>query len=107
MSSNDSNSNKAVADVYSGDVAKSDSHRSLGNFIFRIEADADPDAFSRIAGVFNFANKAIEAAKIERGDVDMLTFQIEIMDIAPTLAESLHRKLSQLTAVRVVAITRK
>jgi Mg2+/Co2+ transporter CorC len=107
MSSNDSNSNKAIADVYSGDVAKSDSHFALGNLLFFIEADADPDAFSRIAGVFNFANKAIEAAKIERSDVDTLTFQIEIMDIAPTLAESLHRKLSQLTAVRVVAITRK
>jgi hypothetical protein len=107
MSSNDSNSNKVIADVYSGDVAKSDSHCSLGNFIFLIEADADPDAFSRIAGVFNFTNKAIEAAKIERGDADTLTFEIEIMDIAPTLAESLHRKLSQLTAVRVVEITRK
>jgi hypothetical protein len=105
MSSNDNNS-KVIADVYSGDVAKSDSHFALGNFLFFIEADADPDAFSRIAGVFNFANKAIEAAKIERGDAETLTFQIDIMDIAPTLAESLHRKLSQLTAVRVVGITR-
>jgi hypothetical protein len=107
MSSNDNNSNKVIADVYSGDVAKPESHCPLGNFLFFIEADADPDAFSRIAGVFNFANKAIEAAKIERGDADTLTFQIEIMDIAPTLAESLHRKLSQLTAVRVAEIARK
>jgi hypothetical protein len=107
MSSNDSSSKPVVADVYSGDVAKSDSHFSLGNFFFFIEADADPDAFARIAGVFNFANKPIEAAKIERGDADTLTFQIEIIDIAATLAESLHRKLSQLTAVRVVEITRK
>lgn len=107
MSPNDSNSMKVIADVYSGDVAKSDSHFSLGDFFFFIEADADPDTFSRIAGIFNFANKAIEAAKIQRGGADTLTFQIEIMDIAPTLAESLHRKLSQLTAVRVVEITRK
>jgi hypothetical protein len=107
VSSNDGNSSKVIADVYSGDVAKSDSHCSLGDFFFFIEADASPDTFSRIAGVFNFANKAIEAAKIGRGGADTLTFQIEIMGIAPTLAESLHRKLSQLTAVRVVEITRK
>jgi hypothetical protein len=105
MTTNDRS--KQIADVYSGDIAKSDSHFSLGNFLFFIEADADPDTFSRIAGVFNFANKAIDSATVGRGSADIMTFKIEIADIAATLAESLHRKLSQLTAVSIVEVTRK
>jgi hypothetical protein len=49
-----------AAHGYAGDIAElqSSTDATSSIFLFRIEADTEPDAFARVANIFNIANTA-------------------------------------------------
>ena len=96
----------SIADVYSGDVSSTDvADRSNGAVhIFKIEAEAQPGAFGRIANIFNIANLAPNRANLEfDNNTESLRIEIEI-SVQPNIADSLRRKLTQLTEVIQVGV---
>jgi hypothetical protein len=96
-----STSNTTTADVYAGDVA---SHTPLdgsakARFLFLIEADAEPGTFARIANVLNIANTAPDRVTLEfNKSARTLSLDIELT-IGLLTAQSIQRKLTQLTDV--------
>jgi hypothetical protein len=95
-------------DLYSG------SDNSHGNgplsrvpcaFRFRVEADADPDVLARVANQLNIANMAPAMASLAMREDGTVLIQIEFNAITAALAESIHRKIEQLTCVRTVKST--
>jgi hypothetical protein len=91
----DSSDKVALADVYAGDT---------GTFRFLIEADADSDAFGRVANLFTIANVAPQCVRIERRGSERLSFCADIAGISGTTADSIRRKLAQLTSVASVEL---
>src|SRR6202040_3686311 len=95
-----------TADVYAGDTSRLSSADSANRGIhrFTIEADAEPGTFARIANVLNVANIAPNRVVLERKDDDRtLSVTIELQ-VALSTAESIQRKLAQLTDVIHVAL---
>lgn len=93
-----------MADVYAGDtdlrnVAQANGiHRSC----FTVLAESEPGTFARIVNVLNIANTAPHRVTLERGcDERNLQISIEIM-VALSTAQSIQRKLAQLTDVMAV-----
>lgn len=93
------NDRPATADVYAGDTTALPPGSGAGSrvFVFRIEADAEPDAFARIASVFNIANTAPERVSLGRGAAGQLSISVEIELAREVTAEMIRRKLEQLT----------
>lgn len=93
-----------MADVYAGDTSAihpvEDGETRV--YTFAIEADADPDVLSRIAGVCNLANVAPRRLLFERGPRGQATARVEMTGISAATADSILRKLLQLTSVTAV-----
>jgi hypothetical protein len=93
------------ADVYAGDTTALDAPtgRPARNFLFLIEAECEPHVLARVAGIFNIANVAPQSANLVRLSSSVLTISVAI-EIGQTTAESIRRKLEQLTCVLSVAL---
>jgi hypothetical protein len=102
----DSSDKVALADVYAGDTGKDRSvpDADTGTFRFLIETDADADAFGRVANLFTIANVAPQCVRIERLGFERLSFCVDISGISGTTADSIRRKLAQLTPVTSVEL---
>jgi hypothetical protein len=93
-----------IADVYTGDIAPTsgiDAPR-IAPYVFTIEAEAGPGTFARIANVLGIANVAPSRVVLE---LDKATETLHIdaeLCIGPQIADSLRRKLCQLTDVTEV-----
>jgi hypothetical protein len=91
----------STADVYAGDIAV---HPRLdgsveGGYCFHIEADAEPGTFARIANMLNIANTAPDRVTLEFNRTDgTLSMDIEL-NVSRATAQSIQRKLTQLTDV--------
>ena len=91
-----------TADVYAGDDALRDGGvpvEPAGGFEFHIRADPDPDVLSRIANQLLFANTAPWHLDLAHGADGVLTVRVEMRGIAAAVAESIRRKLMQLTCI--------
>jgi len=95
----------AVADVYAADTAsvQSDAGADGRCYIYAIEADADPDVLSRIACVCNLANIAPRRVSLVRPAGECVKIDIELDGISESTADSIRRKLLQLTCVTSVS----
>jgi|SRR5450432_2287735 len=99
--------NTPQADVYAGDtLALDQSACSTGDiFFFEIEADADPDVFGRIANLFNLANVAPLSASLRRPSSGEVRVSVSLSLVSRHAAESIRRKLDQLTCITSVELT--
>lgn len=97
----------AVADVYAADlgVPGSSSEHAGTVFVFVIEADAQPDVLARVASVFNLANRVPVSATLRQESIERVHIDIDMTQIAPSVADSIRRKLLQLTCVTAVEMT--
>lgn len=97
----------AVADVYAADlgVPGSSNEDAGAVFVFVIEADAQPDVLSRVASAFNLANRPPLAATLRRESLEQVHIVIDMAQITPSVADSIRRKLLQLTCVTAVEMT--
>jgi hypothetical protein len=88
-----------AADVYPGDISTVTSSSKAGYalYLFRIEADPEPDVFARVAGVFNVANIAPRRATLRRELPDTVYITVAIELSGPVSADMIRRKLEQLT----------
>jgi hypothetical protein len=89
-----------AADVYAGDVADPNSSSDTGAslFLFRIEADPEPDVFARVAATFNIANIAPRRASLRRGSPGTVSIMVAIELTGAGIADLIRRKLQQLTS---------
>jgi hypothetical protein len=89
-----------TADVYAGDTSSPSTAASGGATVFfNIEADAEPGTFARIANVLNISNTAPRRVILELKENDRtLSVYIELR-VGLNTAQSIERKLSQLTDV--------
>ncbi len=96
----------AIADVYAGDIDSSSAARTLEGqvFAYRIEADAEPDVLARIAGICNLANVAPLRVNLQRSAQGGVEVDIELDGISAATADSIRRKLLQLTCVNAVSL---
>jgi hypothetical protein len=96
-----------AADVYAGDITTLDpaAGSSSLHFLFVIEAECEPHVLARVAGIFNIANVAPHSANLTRRSSSQLTISIA-MEIGQATAESIRRKLEQLTCVLSVSLLR-
>jgi hypothetical protein len=95
-----------TADVYAGDTTALDpppGGRPIRHFLFVIEAECEPHVLTRVAGIFNIANVAPESANLTRRSSSELTISV-VMEIRQGTAESIRRKLEQLTCVLSVGL---
>lgn len=95
-----------TADVYAGDTTALDpppGSRPIRHFLFVIEAECEPHVLTRVAGIFNIANVAPESANLTRRSSSELTISV-VMEIGHATAESIRRKLEQLTCVLSVVL---
>ena len=97
----------AIADVYAGDLAQSRASAldSAQAFAYRIEADAEPDVLARIAGICNLANSPPRRVALERTAGGGVLMEIDLDGISSHTADSIRRKLLQLTCVTSVSLT--
>jgi hypothetical protein len=88
-----------AADVYAGDTTAltSSADTRTNIFLFRIQADAEPDAFARVAGIFNIANTAPRRVALRRTAPDQLNMSVAIELPLDSTADMIRRKLTQLT----------
>lgn len=94
----------AVADVYAADTAAT-VHAVAGTvYAYDIRADIEPDALARVAGVCVAANVAPRHMNLVR-TAGEIRVRIELCDITAATADSIRRKLAQLTCVNSVALT--
>jgi hypothetical protein len=95
-----SSDHSPTADVYAGDTTSLGRAGSNGVVhVFTIEADAEPGTFARIANVLSIANRAPSRVGLElKGEGMGFTMQVELAVGAGT-AQSIQRKLAQLTDV--------
>ncbi len=92
-------------DVYGGDDHLSESRgddQSGRSFIYRIVADADPDVLLRTASQLLLANRAPYRVAMSPSKGDSVIIDAELRDISELVAESIRRKLRQLTCVASV-----
>jgi hypothetical protein len=92
----------AVRDVYAGDddqARASVDGVPRTDVLFVVEADPDPDALARIAGVVGLANQAPAGGRIVTGPSGRLTVSLEIADVPEATRDLIRRKLLQLTCV--------
>jgi hypothetical protein len=71
-------------------------------YAFSVDADPDPDVLSRIAAVCNLANVAPRRLSFERNADAGVQVSIELDGISASTADSIRRKLMQLTCVNRV-----
>lgn len=89
-------------DVYAGDSDQRPGATPLAPRIdarITVEADPDPDALARIAGIASLTNVAPVAASLTTTRAGPLTVVLEFSDITEAIADLVRRKLAQLTCV--------
>ena len=93
----------AIADVYAGDTAAAKREAPGAVFTYDIRADVEPDVLARVAGICNLANVSPLRVSYARnaGDVHMT---VELDGISAATADSIRRKLLQLTCVNAVVL---
>ena len=98
--------NTIAADVYADDITNPNSSLDAGAtlFLFRIEADPEPDVFARVAAVFNIANIAPRRATLDRESPGTVNISVLIELARAGVAEMLRRKLEQLTCTLSVEV---
>ena len=98
--------NNITADVYADDLTNPNSSLDTGAtlFLFRIEADPEPDVFARVAAVFNIANIAPRRATLDRESPGAVNIRVSIELARAGVAEMLRRKLEQLTCTLSVEV---
>lgn len=94
----------AVADVYAGDTATAQHAAAGAVFTYEIRTDVEPDVLVRIAAICNLANVAPRHMSLAREE-DGIQVRIELDAITGATAESIRRKLLQLTCVNSVSLT--
>src|SRR5258708_6699211 len=90
-----------TADVYAWETSSPNTGDASGGafVIFTIEADAQPGTFARIANVLNIANTAPSRVLLELKENDgTLSMHVEL-EVDLSTAQSIQRKLAQLTDV--------
>ena len=93
------------ADVYAGDISMIEHCGDCDEvlYTFAVQADADSDAFARVAGLFNIANTAPVNVSLQRSQIlGVLEISITLDQIHASTADLIRRKLEQLTCVRRV-----
>lgn len=98
-----------VRDVYAADDALcgADSvHPARGDFRFVVEADADPDVLARVAGPLSIANVAPFGVVLRSSGQRTVIIEIDLRGIPEATAESICRKMTQLTCVLSAEIRR-
>jgi acetolactate synthase regulatory subunit len=98
------NEKSAIADVYAGDTGLRNVADANGasRFCFTVEAESEPGTFARIVNVLTIANIAPHRVTMYRGcDASKLQISIELA-VALSTAQSIQRKLTQLTDVTAV-----
>jgi acetolactate synthase regulatory subunit len=95
--------NSAVADVYAGDTAAAQRTLPGAVFAYEISADPEPDVLARVAGICNLANVAPRQVKLTR-DTDEVRISVQLDFISDATADSIRRKLQQLTCVNSVTL---
>jgi hypothetical protein len=96
-----------TSDVYAGDNALSSSAKQpveKGTFRYVISGDAQPDLLLRVCTQLLLANELPTKVVMARQAPDRATIEIEFSGINALLAESISRKISQLTCVDGVHI---
>jgi hypothetical protein len=95
----ESKDHSVAAAAYAGDTTALLAASAAGSsvFVFRIEADAEPNTFARVAGVFNIANTAPQRVSLRRGSPGQVNISIEIELAQALTADMIRRKLEQLT----------
>jgi hypothetical protein len=92
--------------VYANDCSNSQQNAvdCRETFLFEIDADAEPDIWGRVAGVFNLANVAPVKATLARPNTDQVRLTVAMQSISATMADFIRRKLLQLTSVNMVKL---
>ena len=96
----------AAADVYADDTAKVRRSAESSDVVysFSILAEGEPDALARIANTFNLANVAPLSVVLRQIETGHLQMTVELTHVLATTADSIRRKLAQLTCVIQVEI---
>jgi len=96
----------AIADVYAADTAQDRPNGGVDKtcYVYSLEADPDPDVLSRVAAVCNLANVAPRRVSLERCADQRVTIGVELDGISASTADSIRRKLLQLTCVTSVEL---
>jgi hypothetical protein len=96
-----------TSDVYAGDDALSSSAKNTQEkctFRYIVSGDAQPDLLLRVCAQLLLANELPTRVVLARQTPDRATIEIEFTGINALLAESISRKISQLTCVDGVRI---
>lgn len=96
-------------DVYAGDDdlgGETDSVEPQQAFTFHIVADADPDVLLRVASQFLLSNVVPYALSLKRVPPASVRIDAELRGIIVPMAESIRRKLAQLSCTVTVEISR-
>ena len=91
-----------VNDVYAGDSDQTPGAAAAATRIdarIVVQADPDPDALARIAGIASLTNVAPVSASVVTTRRGQLTVVLEFSDITEAIADLVRRKLAQLTCV--------
>jgi hypothetical protein len=98
--------NPIAADVYAGDVTTPTRSADIGTtfYLFRVEADLEPDVFARVACIFNIANCAPHRATLCRQSASAVTITVAIELSGAGVADMIRRKLEQLTSTLSVEL---
>lgn len=95
-------------DVYSGDDSlSSNTERTLhrGAVRYAIIGDAHPDLLLKVSAQLLLSNELPRKLTLIRQIADQATIEVEFIEIGSPLAESLRRKLSQLSCVESVILS--
>ena len=95
-------------DVYAGDDSlSSNTERRIqrGAVRYVILGDAQPDLLLKVSSQLLLSNELPRKLTLIRQIADQATIEVEFIDIGSPLAESLRRKLSQLSCVESVILS--
>jgi hypothetical protein len=98
---------ESTNDVYAGDHDIGNKRRGLPlteAYGFEIIADADPDTLIRFAAQFVLSNKLPDRFDFSRIADGRVKATVELSGITDTLAESIRRKLEQLSCTETVRL---
>ena len=94
----------AIADVYAGDTAGAKPTPVAAVFSYDIRADIEPDVLARVSGICNLANVSPRRVNYLR-EADGVRIDVELDGIGAATADSIRRKLLQLTCVNAVSLS--
>lgn len=93
----------AVADVYAGDTSGATRQAAGTVFAYDIRADVEPDVLARVSGICNLANVSPLRVNYVREAAEV-RMTVELDGISAATADSIRRKLLQLTCINAVML---